>query len=602
MKLYRKLQRDGAKEHLPRHFENVVGLISELVRSPKLSERAVSDGDVYAEEYLAYNLNRKAVSPFGCETDDEALKQKTLLSFLARESVNRKINETDAFGYNPVTGLHEDDGSLGLSYLLRAREIILDVLGTTPDLDRVVKYANFGSGASATLKRVDATREHKFKRGISVTSGLAEFARSTVESSPVWMDAIDMPKADVFSVDSHGKVSTLDWAGLIKLAGAVMGFVPKDASIHRIILMEPELNGFLQKGAGRLVRELLGNYNGITRGIDLNSSGALNSAIAKYGSISGTVATVDAERASDSITVALCEFLLQPQWFDLFMMLRSPYCVLPGGKTHRLQMMAGMGNGFCFELESVIFWAIGLACAEHSAIEGLEVVSIHGDDLTVPADVFWRVQCAFKRAGIQVNKSKSFCKGPFRESCGGHFYHGQSVKPFYRKASNGYNRGDWFWLANSLQAWLGDRSVQYLSDPIGCEIVQILFYLRWYSSNGKPWLWSCPESSGRRRGLWSDESDRTRQRRKFRAVMDTELVADHDDLLVYVAWLHTPVLQPSVLQLLTREKSSTDNYSHSVETYERERYTRYFNWVPLAQGLSTASLWAAIDLHESSLL
>jgi hypothetical protein len=54
-----------------------------------------------------------------------------------------------------------------------------------------------------------------------------------------------------------------------------------------------------------------------------------------------------------------------------------------------------------------------------------------------------------------VNEKKSFASGPFRESCGGHYYNGYSVKPFYiRKPLNSLSRI--IWLLNALRAWAAD--------------------------------------------------------------------------------------------------------------------------------------------------
>lgn len=595
MKTYSMLQRQGRKRPLPSHFEFVVSFIQSALRD---LHPGVSEADRYASEYLDYNINRKAVAPFGKTIDSQALEEKTLTGFLQRELVNRKINETDSFGYNTFTGDYESDGDLGLELLLRARSIIAEILGVAPSVTEVARLGNFGSGASATLRRKDAARQAKFARSISATSGLARFVPQLVGSSPSWLTAHEGPKGDIMTVSPAGEVSILSEGNIRKVAGAILDYVPKDAEIHRIILKEPEFNGYLQKGLGKIFREKLSSFRGW--GIRLNNSGDVNDKLAKEASVKGHLATVDAERASDSITLALCEFLLPQGWYDLCLLFRSPYVLIPRKGLHRLQMMAGMGNGFCFELESIIFYAIGLACAERSKLTFAELfVSIHGDDLIVPADVFTYVACAYQRAGIVINVKKSFSEGPFRESCGGHYYQGSSVKPFFRKGSNGYNRGDWFWLANSLMLWLADRDETFHETPSGVKLLQTLLHLRYYASSGEMVKWSVPHSRGRRGGLYSQERCSCSSWYKQRAVVAVPVTRRASDKDAYAAWLHTPVVSPTVLDLLYQEDLEADTYGINEETHERERWIRFSTWPSLPEAPSMSSLWMWLETHKT---
>ena len=182
-------------------------------------------------------------------------------------------------------------------------------------------------------------------------------------------------------------------------------------------------------------------------------------------------------------------------------MARSP-CAIIEGRLTPLHMMSGMGNGYTFEAESVIFYAIGLACAERSKLPFAErVVSIHGDDLIVPADVREEVLLAYHAAGVVVNAEKSFFDGPFRESCGGHYWNGFDVKPFYLKKQDGKSRGDWFWLANSLLIWLNSRSDDWRGSTQGRALIGLLKYLNWYAASGEPLAWRVPVDYSRRASL-----------------------------------------------------------------------------------------------------
>lgn len=600
MKCSMKLYRKGFNETPPVHFERCVAEIKRVLEAGHRGRPNVSEDDVYAEKYLAYNINRKAcVGPDS--SSDEEKEQAALKQFLLRETVNQRINQEETWGYDQATGEFEPSGDLGLELAIRAREILHELLGPAPDLRRVLNAAAFGNGASVSLRRSEAQAQNKFVRGLATTSGLAPFIPRLVGESPIWLDVIDLPKADVMAVAADGKVLIHDWRLLKRVAGGIMRFVEKQFDRKRIIVLEPDFNGYLQKGLGRCFREKLAIPSRWCRnGMNLNTSGDLNCELAKAGSADGHVATVDGEQASDSITISACEFYLPTDWFDLCMLLRSPYVVLPSGKLHRLQMMSGMGNGFTFELESAIFYAIGLACSERSDIPfASEFVSIHGDDLIVPFDVFDYVHLVYQKTGVVINTEKSFFEGPFRESCGGHFYNGQSVKPFFRRESTGRSRGDWFWLANSLLNWLSERNASYLQYGRGKELLHICEYLRWYASSGDPKRWYTSWQQSSRSGLYAEPPLTRGAWWKTRGVVAIERSKILPDERAYIGWLHTPVISPTVLEILKRDNSRGRVYETPVETDERERNVTLTEWPPLLTSRCMSSLWTYIVSRET---
>lgn len=597
MKIYRKLQRQGSKEPLPCHFNTVVTTVCRILGEGSSDPSLTEEADYFAERYLAYNLRRKEATPYGVKVSSQARRAETLDGFLLRETVNRFINRTRTFGYDPATGEHSSD-RVGLRILIEARDVIKRILTDSPNLDRIIQRADFGNGASASLRRTESQRQRKFARGVCVTSGLLRFATQVVGLSPSWSDLL-CTETGTIAVGTDGKASRVPLT-LKRVSGAVLDFVPKTKDIDRIILKEPELNGFVQKGIGREIRHLLRRWREVVPdGIDLNTSGDLNSELARAGSLQGHIATVDAERASDSITLALCEFLLPPKWYDLCLAARSPYAII-NGRHHRLEMMSGMGNGFTFELESVIFYAIGLAACKYSKYPFAEqYVSIHGDDLTIPADVIWHCTEAYKAAGMKVNESKSFSEGPFRESCGGHWFNGESVKPFYVKDQTGVARGDWFWLANSIMLWLADRKPVYLAKPKGKDLLQVLLYIRKYATNWdhRNWWFRAPFDRSRRSGIYSLPCEAHGPSYRCRLVVDVPDRATFTDAEAYVAWLCSPQVSPTPVELLLG-KTESDSYGFNEETRERERYVRFNTWHVSCNGPGWPSLWAFLDLHD----
>jgi hypothetical protein len=104
------------------------------------------------------------------------------------------------------------------------------------------------------------------------------------------------------------------------------------------------------------------------------------------------------------------------------------------GKWHLLEKFSSMGNGFTFELETLIFLCLILAVDETGQkLESGRNVFTYGDDIICPTEYSEAVISALKFSGFSLNMKKSFVSGPFRESCGGDFFGGVDVRPFFLK-------------------------------------------------------------------------------------------------------------------------------------------------------------------------
>jgi len=95
-----------------------------------------------------------------------------------------------------------------------------------------------------------------------------------------------------------------------------------------------------------------------------------------------------------------------------------------------LQKFSSMGNGFTFELETLIFSHV--ASVAGGLTPGVDCF-VYGDDIIVPSEKADDVLSALRFCGFTPNRTKTFTSGPFRESCGGDFYGGVAVRPFYPK-------------------------------------------------------------------------------------------------------------------------------------------------------------------------
>jgi hypothetical protein len=200
--------------------------------------------------------------------------------------------------------------------------------------------------------------------------------------------------------------------------GNKVTFVPKNAKTDRSIAIEPRWNMFMQKGVGTYIRRRLKLF-----GVNLDDQG-LNQARAIWGSWSGSLATLDLASASDTVSKELVQALLPEPWVDVLGALRSPAFFLDGS-WHSYEKWSSMGNGYTFELESLIFWALASSIDENA--------SVYGDDIIVASELVDQVKEILNIAGFTVNDGKSFSDGAFRESCGTDAFIGTTVTPIYWK-------------------------------------------------------------------------------------------------------------------------------------------------------------------------
>ena len=139
-------------------------------------------------------------------------------------------------------------------------------------------------------------------------------------------------------------------------------------------------------------------------------------------------ATIDLSNASDTVAYQLVKLVLPPDWFELLISLRAPFTDMDG-KRVRLEKFSSMGNGFTFALETLLFWTL---CDTVSNGEA-QVLRVFGDDIIVDTAHAKACVKALEFFGFTPNAKKTFLEGPFRESCGGDYFNGVSVRAVYVK-------------------------------------------------------------------------------------------------------------------------------------------------------------------------
>jgi len=268
---------------------------------------------------------------------------------------------------------------------------------------------DWGPGASTLIKRRDASAAVKFQKETGITRDLYSLVPTELMEKmyPLWTQHLkEQGEYPHFQVGN--KVIT----------------VPKDAKTNRVIAVEPGINLWFQKALGDMIGTRLRRV-----GIDLRYQ-SRNQALAKICSKDGSLATVDLSSASDSISRSVVEALLPPSWFSLLDSSRSHYGALKD-RTVLWEKFSSMGNGFTFQLESLIFYAIAKSCTEYIGSD--LSVSAYGDDVILPTSAFGMFSEMMAFYGFRVNMKKSHFSGLFRESCGAHYFSGIDVKPVYLK-------------------------------------------------------------------------------------------------------------------------------------------------------------------------
>ena len=308
--------------------------------------------------------------------------------------------------------------------LTKARTIISRILGPVPPL-RNLRFS-FGPGATTSVKGSVASPRAKLSASLSCSRESYPVVGDLLVEVPYWTlhHAGLMESEREFSASAEGSYSfpvNLD----VEVHAGKLTYVPKDARSMRPIIVEPTLNGFCQKGIGAYLKSRMLRCVGV----DLTDQ-SRNQELSRVGSIDGSYATVDMSSASDTVATSVVGKLLPNEWFDFLLSWTTSEVGTPDG-PRELHKFSSMGNGFTFELESLLFFSLAKACVE--LLELPLEVSVFGDDVLIDSRAYTFFTEVLTELGFIVNNEKSYSTGPFRESCGADWFLGNSIRPFYAK-------------------------------------------------------------------------------------------------------------------------------------------------------------------------
>lgn len=386
-------------------------------------------------EYLFNNILSKYT---GLDDGDKTLRRdRAIEKMLSSEVICQEINDN---GYRQHLLPMWFEGVMH-----HAREFVADVLGEF-SYD-CFSHARFSGGASTSRTRRHGDPYFKYNPNVGpvdVTPKCLPYGNALIKCTPLWSD---VSKCKI-NITPGNRVTT----------------VPKNSTIDRCIACEPDLNMSLQLAVGKSIRDKLMSFSvhdhsgrKYRGSINLNDQ-TLNQRLALTGSVHNSLATIDLSSASDTISYRLVMDLLPYPWFSTLDNLRSPIGELPDGSRIVWNKFSSMGNGFTFELETLIFAAIvhGVFLMNGKRSQFGRTSAVYGDDIICDSDIAHNVISALYSVGFTTNKDKTFVSGPFRESCGKHYYEGVDVTPFFIKGPL-TNLTRVCWLGNRLRLWSYDH-------------------------------------------------------------------------------------------------------------------------------------------------
>ena len=213
--------------------------------------------------------------------------------------------------------------------------------------------------------------------------------------------------------------------------------VPKDTRGPRLICVHPAEAIWIQQGLRRELEK--------TMSIPRTAKGpwphghvhfddqSVNGRVALLSSRSRRYATLDMKEASDRISEPLVQILFG-RYYKYFGCCRAQKFRIPVLGTLRnlvgdIYSYAPMGNATTFPVQSLVFWAICVSSLQLRGFHQPGAVFVFGDDIIIPSECAQFIIDDLESFGLLVNRTKSFWRGAFRESCGVDAFNGVDVTP-----------------------------------------------------------------------------------------------------------------------------------------------------------------------------
>lgn len=188
--------------------------------------------------------------------------------------------------------------------------------------------------------------------------------------------------------------------------GSRWASIPKNNLVDRGINIECFGNAIVQMGIGSHLRdETRRLFN-----IDLDTLADKHRLMIA----SPLVATIDLKDASNSISLDLIRFVFPRHLVKMLEASRSEMIYGPDKHYHILKKISSMGNGFTFELMSLMLNGLVRLLDKEA--------SVFGDDIIIKNQHAGALVHALSYVGMNINPKKTFILSDFRESCGANYH------------------------------------------------------------------------------------------------------------------------------------------------------------------------------------
>lgn len=353
-------------------------------------------------------------------------RQIALNTFLKFEEKCKKTNEDtifSSFKKDDVSTCYDD--IVTTKHLNFIRHFIRRTLGENPDLSNFLKALRHGPGASTEKRGNDSIPIEKFIPPIGVSPQARDLFAYILNTDSRWTRSItefwlESTNSDTGTLVKGKENFDLDEI-LVSVTRSVITTVPKSAKTDRTINIEPTANVYMQLAIDSIIRKSLKK----TWDIDINTQ-EKNRLLARIGSLTNKLVTIDLSGASDSISLSWLN-LFPEKWAKILFCLRMIEGVMPDNTVVTFNKLSAMGNGFTFAIETLIFSAMVYAVIRENGLHWSEFkdqISIYGDDIIIPSRFYSDYSYLLHRLGFIENVDKTFTNGPIRESCGNDYYKG----------------------------------------------------------------------------------------------------------------------------------------------------------------------------------
>lgn len=372
-----------------------------------------------------------------------------------------------------------DASALDPNVLAEARAFIFHVLNkyarkldpnATPDVcfNRLFIEENWRYGPKASNGVSGTGVVQKLPQGLSCTSRAEPYVRR------IRMSNLYLALADARAPGTGCKL----------MLGSKITTVLKNEDTERTIATEPPGNMAIQLAGGLFVERALMHV-----GLNIHTQQPKNKRLAQRGSLDGSLATEDLKSASDMGARQMIARTWPDEWVRFFEDARSPVAQAADGSEIHLNMLSTMGNGFTFPVMTLTILALIYAVRRLRGGPKLwidwNVTAVYGDDIIIPVEEHAEVCRALENFGYVVNHDKSFASGPFRESCGGDYYLGVDVTPFYVRSLS--KASEVYVAINQVLSWASahelplTRSLGYLRSLLNGKIYKVPGWMQPYS-------------------------------------------------------------------------------------------------------------------------